>query len=355
MSDSPAEERLAVARSGDQQAFSDLVEPYRAELLVHCYRLLGSAQDAEDMVQETFLRAWNRLASFTGGQYFRAWLYKIATNVCLDALDKRSRRVLSPSNFPASDPHAAIAPAITEPIWLEPFPDELLPEMALGPEARYTLRESITLAFLAALQLLPPRQRVILILCDVLDWRAREVAQLLDITVAAVNGLLRRARSTLNRSYHENEPVRTIDTKIHAVLNRYVEAWESGDVKTLIALLTDKVVFTMPPSPTWFSGREAVRVHAESMFSRRAPHRWRLQQTRANNQIALACYRGEESDGLYHAHALQVLTFEGAQITEIHMFFLPLSNNFFEKKLNVPATTRNWKTVNTLYKLANEG
>ena len=276
------------------------------------------------MVQETFLRAWNRLDSFTGGQYFRAWLYKIATNICLDALDKHSRRILSPSAFPASDPRAPITPPIAEPIWLEPFPDELLPEVALGPEARYTLRESITLAFLAAVQLLPPRQRVSLILCDVLDWRAREVAQLLAITVTAVNGLLRRARSTMNRSYHEIEPILTVDNKIGAVLNRYVEAWENGDVDTLIALLTDKAILTMPPSPTWFSGRESVRVHMQRMFSGQAAHLWRMQQTRANNQFAFGCYRRDEIDGQYHVHTLQVLTFEAAQITEIHMFFLPL-------------------------------
>lgn len=324
MTDSSMEKRLAAAQSGAEQAFSDLVEPYRAELLVHCYRLLGSVQDAEDMVQETFLRAWNRLDSFTGGSYFRAWLYKIATNICLDALVKRSRRLLSPANFPASDPYAALTPATTEPIWLEPFPDELLPDLALSPEARYTLRESITLAFLAALQFLPPRQRVILILCDVLDWRAREVAQLLEITVAAVNGLLRRARSTMNSSYHENDPALTVDHTLRAVLDEYVEAWESGDVGTLIALLADKVVFTMPPTPTWFSGREAVRVHAETMFSQGVNQHWRLQHTRANNQIALACYRRDETDGLYHAHALQVLSFQDTHITDIHMFLLPL-------------------------------
>src|SRR5450432_2227803 len=323
MSNSLAGERFAVINSGDQQAFSDLVESYRAELLVHCYRVLGSVQDAEDVVQETFLRAWNRLDSFTGGQYFRAWLYKIATNLCLDALDKRSRRVLSPSTFPASDPHSAIAGAIIEPIWLEPFPDELLPEAALGPEARYSLRESVTLAFLAALQLLPPRQRVILILCDVLDWRAREVSQVLDITVAAVNGLLRRARSTLNASYHENAPAPTVDTTLSIVLKQYVEAWESGDVETLIALLADKVVFTMPPSPTWFSGRESVRKHAESKFSQPANFHWHLKQTRANNQIAFACYRLGVTDGQYHAHALQVLAVENEQLTEIHMFLHP--------------------------------
>jgi RNA polymerase sigma-70 factor, ECF subfamily len=323
MSDLLSEKQLAAAWSGDRQAFSDLTEPYRSELLVHCYRLLGSEQDAEDMVQETFLRAWNRLESFTGGQYFRAWLYKIATNICLDALDKRSRRVLPPSNFRAADPHGSIAPAITEPVWLEPFPDELLPDVALGPEAHYTLRESITLAFLAALQFLPPRQRVILILCDVLDWHAKEAADLLDISVAAVNGLLRRARSTMNNKYHENEPVLTIDKKIRNTMDRYVEAWESGNVEKLISLLADKVVFTMPPSPTWFSGREAVRIHAETMFSRPEYSFWRLQQTRANNQIAFAGYLRQESDGLYHAHVLQVLTFDGAQITEIHAFFLP--------------------------------
>jgi RNA polymerase sigma-70 factor (ECF subfamily) len=323
MTDSPTQERFAAARSGDRQALNDLVEPYRAELLVHCYRLLGSMQDAEDMVQETFLRAWDHLGQFVGGQYFRAWLYKIATNICLDALDKRSRRALSTSIFSASDPRSAIAPPISDPIWLEPFPDELLPDVALSPEARYMQRESITLAFLAALQLLPPRQRVILILCDVLDWRAREVAQVLDITVASANGLLRRARSTMNRSYHKKEAVAHADNRISAVLKRYVEAWESGDVEGLIALLTDKVVFTMPPSPTWFSGREAVRVHAQSMFSQREYRHWRLQPTQANNQFAFACYRYDEADGLYYAHALQVLTFDDDQITDLHMFLIP--------------------------------
>ena len=325
MTELPAEATLAAARSGDQQAFSDLAEPYRAELLVHCYRLLGSVQDAEDMVQETFLRAWNRLDQFSGGQYFRAWLYKIATNICLDALDKRARRGLSSGLYPAANPLDPIAPEINEPIWLEPFPDERLPEAALGPEARYTLRESITLAFLAAVQLLPPRQRVILVLCDVLDWHAREVAQMLDITVAAVNGLLRRARATLHASFHEIQAVRAIDrpTRGGALMNRYVEAWESGDVDMLVALLADKVVFTMPPSPTWYAGRAAVRRHAEMMFSRQAPYRFRLQPARANNQIAFACYRGLAGESVYHAHALQVLTLDGEQITAMDMFLLP--------------------------------
>ncbi len=323
MSDPTAEERIAAARSGDQQAFSDLVEPYRAELRVHCYRLLGSTLDAEDMVQETFLRAWKHLDNFAGGQYFRAWLYKIATNLCLDALAKRSRRVLSSGSFPASDPRAEIAPAMAEPIWLEPFPDDLLPEAALSPEARYSLRESISLAFLAALQRLPPRQRVILILCDVLDWRASEAAQLLDLTVPAVNGLLHRARSTLSRGYPEREPAHSLDTKIRAVLSRYVDAWESGDIDMLVALLADKVVFTMPPSPTWYAGRAAIQVHAERMFSRPANYRWRLLPARANGQSAFACYLSTDGGGTYQAHALQVLTLAGGQITAMNMFLTP--------------------------------
>jgi RNA polymerase sigma-70 factor, ECF subfamily len=323
MSDSGLEKQLAAAAAGDQQAFSDLVEPYRAELLVHCYRLLGSPQDAEDMVQETFLRAWKAVASFSGGVYFRAWLYKIATHICLDVLDKRSRRVLSPSAFPAADPFASITAPISEPIWLEPFPDELLPEAALDPEARYTQRESITLAFLAALQLLPPRQRVVLILCDVLDWHASEAAQLLELTVAAVNGLLRRARATMKQSYPETKPAVPVDHQLHRVLNRYVNAWESGDLETLMALLAEQVVFSMPPSPTWFSGREAVRAHAARMFADREHPRWRLQATRANSQVAFACYHRDEVGAPLLAHSLQVLTLAGEQITEIHMFFLP--------------------------------
>jgi len=224
---------------------------------------------------------------------------------------------------PAADPRTPIAPDTPEPIWLEPFPDEWLPEAALGLEARYTMRESITLAFLAAMQLLPPRQRVILILCDVLDWHAREVAQVLDITVAAVNGLLRRARATMHASYHEIQVARAIDRPIRAPLNRYVEAWESGDVDLLVALLADKVVFTMPPSPTWYGGRAAVRQHAEMMFSRQTPYRFRLQPARSNNQIAFACYRGLAGEATYHAHALQVLTLDGDRIAAMDMFLLP--------------------------------
>jgi len=189
-------------RDSDQQQFSDLAEPYRRELHAYCYRLLGSLQDAEDSVQETMLRAWRRLDTFEGRASFRAWLYKIATNVCLDALDKATRRGLPAMLYPSADPQATQVLTVNDPVWLDPFPDEWLDEAEMGLEARYAQRESVTLAFLTALQVLPSRQRAVLVLCDVLDWKASEVATLLEITISAANSALHRARSTLTKHYH---------------------------------------------------------------------------------------------------------------------------------------------------------
>src|SRR5512135_253769 len=193
---------LAAARAGDQREFSRLTEPYRHELQLHCYRILGSLQDAEDIVQETLLRAWRRLETYEGRAPLRAWLYKIATNACFDALNKRPRRVLPTAQYAPADPRQPFAPPVAEPIWLEPYPDDLIAEPEAGPEARYSLRESVSLAFLAALQSLPARQRAALILCDVLDWHASEVSELLEITVSAVNSALHRARVTMQQQYH---------------------------------------------------------------------------------------------------------------------------------------------------------
>jgi RNA polymerase sigma-70 factor (TIGR02960 family) len=225
--------RLAAARDGDPGQFSELTEPYRHELQVHCYRILGSLHEAEDMVQETFLRAWRRLGTYEGRASFRAWLYKIATHACLDFLDqKRSRRLLPHTSLPASDPHAQIASPAAELAWLEPFPDEWLNDpSAVNPEARYTATESVSLSFLTALQALPPRQRAVLILRDVLDFSAGETAEVLEITVSSANSALHRARSTLTGRYHGRHPEETTasltDERTQSLLDHFVKAWET--------------------------------------------------------------------------------------------------------------------------------
>ncbi len=325
--------QLASARGGDRDAFNALAEAYQPELQVHCYRMLGSLQDAEDLVQETLLRAWRRLDTYEGRASFRAWLYKIATNACLDVLRQQSRRALPPAHQGPSEPSQPPAPPITEPVWLEPFPDDLLAGAHVSPEARYDARESITLAFLAALQVLPPRQRAVLILRDVLDWRASEVAGTLDFSVSAVNSALHRARTTLAKHYHGRgrEIIRTpLDAATHALLDRYVRAWETADLDALVSLLREDVTFPMPPSPSWYQGRSAVRAFiAATILAGDARGRWRLLPTRANAQPAFAWYRRDETHPVYCAFAIQVLTFEGGLIADITTFPLPHLFSFF--------------------------
>ena len=326
--------RLAAARRGDQQEFSGLTEPYRHELQVHCYRILGSFHDAEDLVQETLLRAWRRLDTYQGRASFRAWLYKIATNACLDKLDRRrTQRSLPPGVRQASDPHAPIEPPILEPIWLEPFPDEWLSEAMVDPEGRYTLVESVSFAFLAALQILPPRQRAALILSDVLDWSAREIAELLGLTISATNSALHRARATLNKQYHGREPEKLsparVDRQTRLLLDRFMRAWERADVDGLVALLKEGATFAMPPSPAWYRGPASIGAFTratvfadDGMFSGQASGRWRLLPTRANGRPAFAVYqRGAGTD--YQAFGLHVLTLEAGQIVEIISFIDP--------------------------------
>ena len=341
-------DHLAAALKGDSDQFNELTEPYRRELQVHCYRVLGSLTEAEDMVQETFLHAWKRLATFQGRSPFRAWLYKIATNACLDELDKRRRRRLLPTQmYPAADPHDPVAPPATEISWLEPLPDEWLGDQAAAnPEAHYSAKESISLAFLAALQTLPPRQRAVLILNDVLDWSAQETATLLGVSTASVASALHRARNTLARTYHGHQPEgrgsMPTDEQTQKMLDLYVQAWQTANVEGLVALLKQDATLSMPPSPTWFRGREAIVQFASTtvfadnaMFPGKAEGRWRLYRTRANGQPAFAVYQMME-EGEYHPVGIHVLTSEAGQLTEITCFLDPS----LPARFGMPPTTR---------------
>lgn len=290
--------------------------------------MLGSFQDAEDLVQETLLRAWQKLDTFEGRASFRAWLYKIATNVCLDALDRRPRRAMPTATHRPANPTAPIAPPITEPIWLEPYPDDLLADEASSPEARYGARESITLAFLAALQILPARQRAVLILRDVLDWSAEEAAHLLALTVPAVNSALHRARVTMAKHYR----VRGVDSlradpsdpETRALLDQYVRAWETADIDGLVRLLKKDATFPMPPSPSWYRGKDAIREFvATQILAGEAQGRFRLISTRANGQPAFGWYQVNETGKRYHAFAIHVLTFHGKLIADASTFPIP--------------------------------
>jgi len=304
---------------------SSLIEPYRRELLLHSYRLLGSLHDAEDAVQETMLRAWRRFDTFKGSASLRTWLYTIATNTSLDTLKKRSPRTLPPAASPAWDPEKPLAPRSAEVLWLEPLPDSWLAEAVENPEARYTRHESVSLAFLTALQLLPPRQRAILILSDVLDWRANEIAQLLEISVSAVNSALHRARVTLEKHYpgekREMVQVGRTDAATDALLSRYVQAWETDDVDGLVALLKEEAMLSMPPVPSWYWGREAIRtVLLAIAFHRGVRNQWRFSATHANGQPAFVAYRADEANRCYRAHGIHVVSLDGRQVAEMTIF-----------------------------------
>jgi RNA polymerase sigma-70 factor, ECF subfamily len=336
------DQQLTAARAGNREEFIALAEPHRRELQVHCYRMLGSLQDAEDLVQETLLRAWQRLETFEGRASFRAWLYKIATNACLDALERRPKRTLPPDRGPASDPQAAPAPPILDPIWLEPIPDDLVAGIETSPEARYDTLESITFAFLVALQVLPPRQRAVLILRDVLDWHADETAQMLGLSVSAANSALHRARTTLAKHFNARvdkalKPA-PADDKTRALLDRYVRAWESADIDGLIALLKQDATFPMPPSPTWFQGHADIRAFiAAVILNGDARGRWRLLPTRANGTPAFGWYQRDETGGDYHAFGIQVVTLDGDLLSAIMTFPNPALFRHFGLPLELKA------------------
>jgi len=292
--------------------FASLSESYRPELLAYCYRMLGSIHDAEDLVQETYLRAWRAFEGFEGRASVRTWLYRIATNACLNALDSRKRRVL-PTDLtePSRTPEAPPAPPPAEVAWLQPIPDALFGSPAGDPAAIVAARSSLRLALVAALQCLPAKQRAVFILREALSLPATEVAELLDTSVPAVKSALQRARAQLDEAAPaEEEVAEPGDPQVRALLDRFVAAFDSGDVGALVMLLTKDVVLEMPPTPSWFAGVDAVaRVYSAHVFN--PPGMFRLLATAANGQPAYGVYhRGE--DGVYRAYAVMVLTLAGA-------------------------------------------
>ena len=306
-----------------REEFADLTDPFRRELLAHCYRMLGSVDDAEDLVQETYLRAWRSYDGFEGRSSLRTWLYRIATSACLTALEQRSRRPL-PSGLagPSDDPERPPVPALPEVAWLQPIPDTLLAGATVDPAATIASRESVRLALVAALQHLPAKQRAVLILRDVLAWRAVEAAELLGTTSAAVNSLLQRARAQLEQvAPVEDEVAEPTEPDRRALLDQYMAAFENADVTALMRLLREDIVWEMPPFATWFEGREAVgRFIASQVFG--PPDAWRMVPTGANGQPAVAAYR-RGPDGAHHAHAIQVLTVTATGIARIVTFLEP--------------------------------
>jgi RNA polymerase sigma-70 factor, ECF subfamily len=326
---------LARAREGDGDAFRRLVEPHRSELYAHCYRMLGSVHDADDALQDALLRAWRGLSGFEGRSSPRSWLYRITTNACLDIISRRPRRVLPVDRNPAADPGDGLGEPLTEAVWLEPFADERLglEDGYAAPEARYERRESVELAFIATLQHLPASQRAALILRDVLGFSAREAADALETTVASVNGALRRARKAVAErlpGQSQQSVLRTLgDDPIREVVERYIDAWERGDVDAILAMLADDATFSMPPLPTWYRGRAAIAAFLTRFALR---DRWRLLPTRANGQLAFGCYAWVGEQNRYTALSLDVLTLEGPLATEVTSFVTPYTRGPARKR-----------------------
>lgn len=316
---------ILAAQAGDKTAFETLVKPHQHELLAHCYRMLGSYHDAEDLVQETLMRAWEKRATFTSPGSHRAWLYRIATNLCLNVLTRSKRRSLPPSISSQSDPSHPLPPRQREPIWLEPFPDDLLADPQSDPEYRTLQGEHISLAFLVALQHLTPTQRAILLLREVLDWPASEVAEWLNLSIPAVNSSLQRARRALQQ-YHvlPEVPVALLSPRLQPLLQRYVTLWEQADIPGLVGLMREDAWFTMPPIPAWFQGRkEIATLFRTSIFT--IPKQWRLLPTHANASPAFGLYQRDSEAGVYQLFGLLVLNIVGEQIAHT-VTFLELSS-----------------------------
>jgi RNA polymerase sigma-70 factor (ECF subfamily) len=335
------EAALAAVRAGDQGAFSALAERHRRALRVHCYRMLGSFDDSEDAVQETMLRAWRGREGFEGRSLFRTWLYRIATNTCLTALESAPRRampqdVTAPitATTPASEARAT-PPSAPEISWLQPYPDELLDVPAPSadqPEVLVGTRQTVELAFIAALQHLPPRQRAILILSDVVEWSAKEIAERLGLSVASVTSALQRAHATMRTKLpsgrREWAPSMPVTEAQRAVLQKFMLAWEASDPTQLTNLLREDARWAMPPAPLWFDGRAAIANMLRLFPPNFADRRFKMVATAANGQAAAAAYLRQPGDGAYKLSSLVVLRVEAGQIAELTTFAPELCAGF---------------------------
>lgn len=312
---------MEAVRHGDKDAFGRVVEPYRSELHAHCYRMLASPFDADDALQETLLRAWRAMPTFHGDEHFRAWLFKIASNVCLDALSRRKRRLPIESAEPLG-PHDDPGAPLPESVWIQPYPDDVLglQDGYASPEARYEQREAVELAFVAALQHLTPSQRAVLLLRDVLGFSAKEAAGALDTTVASVNSSLQRARRAVDERVPAPSQQATLrdlgDERVRSIVKNYIDAWERGDVASIVTMLAEDATFSMPPYAGWWRGRDVI-----AAFAADPVHRYVA--VRANGQAANAAYRWDEEKGRYVAEALEVLTLDGAGVKAMTAFMMP--------------------------------
>ncbi len=321
--------RLEAARAGDESAFTALIEPYRGELIAHCYRMMGSLHDAEDVLQETMLRAWRGISRFEGRSSLRSWLYTIATNTALNAIEKRKPRVHPIDYGPRTDPATGVpGMPVAESVWIEPFPDEKLitDDGPMAPEARYEAREAVELAFIAALQHLPANQRAVLILREVLGYSARETAATLETSVASVNSALQRARATVESRLPERSQQATLrllgDDGVREVVEAYVDAWDREDIDGVVDMLTEEATFSMPPIVSWFGGPGG---HTDLRgFLEQGPltgdWRWKHILTHSNGQLALAFYCWYEPDRTHRPFALNVLTIEDRKISDVTCF-----------------------------------
>jgi RNA polymerase sigma-70 factor, ECF subfamily len=324
-----ARERALIdaARSGDERAYTALVEPHRRELRAHCYRMLGSAHDADDAVQDALLRAWRGLPRFEGRSSTRSWLYRITTNACLNAIARQPKGRVLPMDFgPAAEPHDGAGAPLVESVWVEPYPDADLPlaDTFAAPDARYDQRESVELAFVAALQHLPPNQRAVLIMREVLGFSAKESAEALDTSVASINSALQRARRTIDDRLPERSQQATLraldDGEVRALVERYVDAWERNDVDAVVAMLTEDATFAMPPNLAWFRGPVAIGAFLPTGPMSR-PRRFR--PLRANGQLAFGTYIWEPELDRFRPNSIHLIDLRGTQISAMTAFLDP--------------------------------